>query len=193
MCIGEDVLGRAMGDKALVDLLHGASFRATGVKFTIGEGACAPLTKAVVTLVVDDALKVDGAQVKVALLHALTSLQDDGFKPQPEAAQGGKEPRRPAADDDDAWGALWHAGVVDDGQLFLRQLFIHRDEVAQLLANGAAARVNTLLEQPIPRDGAGGDAQLLRDGFALLLRRVGFLQRKMDVSFSNHEEVGRGW
>lgn len=112
MGLVEDFGRCAVEHERLQRLVVVAALLAAREELAVGEGSGAALAEGVVGIGVDRAVAVDLRDVALAGRDVAPSLHNDGFQPQLDKPQGGKESRRPRSDDDDL-GAAPDLGIVE--------------------------------------------------------------------------------
>ena len=100
MRLHENVVHGPETHQQLENALHITPFGSPGVQLAVGVGTCAPLAEAVVRVLVNDMVYVDGFQVLNAGFYILAPLQNHGFESELEHAQRREESGRTGADNE---------------------------------------------------------------------------------------------
>ena len=107
--VGADMCVRVDGNGGVGSVLYETSqhildipaLGAAGVELAVGIGACTAFTETPVAFGVHLMCTTQLGDVKTALLHRLSTLDDNGFQPRLEGAESSKEPCRAGTNDND--------------------------------------------------------------------------------------------
>jgi len=104
MGVDEDVLRGSVGDQCTVYFRHRSSLFGPRVEFTVRKGAGPAFSKTIIGIFDHSALTEDGCEIKSTRRNILATFDHDRLHAAFNAAQSGKQPGGPAADDQDLFG-----------------------------------------------------------------------------------------